>query len=453
MFEKDDATILDTVAAAFEPYLRQPQELSKARRFMKSHLAARVKDIQEGSSADMIAKKVQGRLNVGNGLRSEYLQAIRAKVAAKCQYDGAAARSFESAQDPEYKNDTTALLEQHLCLIRLQNRHAELVGLRDELEVARLSPGLAATDIRPVVAEAPVSTRPREDDLSVLSESIKQSMITLEMAVVQAHHEAKRQKALLDRVKSETADTNIATPERRGYAMSSVRKELTAWLEESLDKCQDASGALEADGDVDGQESDTASDANIDGQYERYLEARREILAAVADLRAPLPERESKALDDSRVPVMQNATSTQTVEMTSILNAVEKWLLPSIQRRRVSRAHFELAEEQLQKEVRTTIDMLDRLGDESQLLQAFAILAGSGRFEHAASTFGNKQDGPASETKGEISNRLDSWLFAAEAADVASTGTIEKQLQQGKEAMDTAMDNLNQLRLLGEAGS
>jgi len=50
-----------------------------------------------------------------------------------------------------------------------------------------------------------------------------------------------------------------------------------------------------------------------------------------------------------------------------------------------------------------------------------------------------------------VLSRIQPWLFAAEAADVASTAGIETHVNQGLQAMDSVSRSLAELRLLREA--
>ncbi|OCT48038.1 hypothetical protein CLCR_04159 [Cladophialophora carrionii] len=390
---------------------------------------------------------------------SERVEATRENVSATHRSNELDTPTYRATRPPAREHSVASLLDQYSELLRHQKRHATLVALKDELAGTKLSSsGHTAANLSTTTHEDLTETHSRPHQLETLAGSVRRAIQDLELAVVQAHREAKREKALLDRVKALTPDMNPLNPQSRRYALSAVRKELTEWLEQSLDKCQEShdtgerGGEGEGEGQVENDGNDDARwEAKIDDQYERYLNARRHLIGAVTCLRSPLATKERK--DTVRVSITQPLSkSTARLEPTGIVNAIETRLLPSMQQHHTSQAHLTSLDEQLQKETTATINILDRLSDESQLLQAFPLLARSGRFEHAASAFGKKQDASNEEVQDTISKRLEPWLFAAKAADVASASSAEAYLQQGDEAIQAASRSLDTLRLVKEAG-
>jgi hypothetical protein len=398
------------------------------------------------------------------GLRNEYLEAVEENRAAHQRYEQAlAARGDQqpqhtSAQDRAEGVDATALLERHIELLRLQKQNASLVVLRDELDRLKLKREATNLDFLPTTAVEDFDARfEAGPDVRVLEESITRRVKALELEVVRAHHEAGNERVKLEKVKMQT-QTRIsnASPNRQLHAILATRQELTTWLEESLEKCQDQEEQRESE-QVEECGRHVITEAMIEGQYQQYLDARERLVAAVTESRAPLPGKSTPELRDSERQTEQKPRTTRQhgsrEAKATLLNTIEKIVLPKLQNQSVSQAHLVFADEQLQNEFGRTINMLDRLGDESQLLQAFPILARSGRFGHAASTFGKQIDAQEPQNKDEISRRMAAWLFAAEAADVAVSGAMERQLGQGRDATDSLSRSLAELKLLKETNS
>jgi len=222
-------------------------------------------------------------------------------------------------------------------------------------------------------------------------------------------------------------------------------------LEESLEMCQGQGAEREV---VEHETRDTVTNAMIDEEYEQYLNARKRALEAVQSLSKPVQVDSGQHLDGNHESMIRTSSPSTMrghgVEANGLLNAVEKVLLATLQRRDTIQAHHLVATEQIDDEHAKTVNMLDRLADESQLLQAFPILARSGRFQHAASTLGKRPDND-DKTKDEISQRMEPWMFAANAADVALSGALEKALGEGKQAMESVSKSLAELRLLKDA--
>ncbi|KIW62156.1 hypothetical protein PV04_10357 [Phialophora macrospora] len=408
--------------------------------------------VHNGPVPDATTSDTRNFKHSGKAFGTE-LDTIRAKVSAtRRSYDELATPTFKAAQAPGSKHSTEDLLEQYRELLRHQRRHAILVALKDELEGVKLSSGFTDVDIGTTTEGNLAETYPRLHQLETLTTSIKRFVHALELDVVRAREESKREKALLDRAKFMAAETNQSNPEIHRYALSAVRKELTDWLEQSLETCQESHSTPGIDVEVEVEGNDARWEAKIDSQYERYLQARRRLISGVACLRSPLPMQERKATVSVAESVGKSASLSHGRAQTGVVNVIESRLLPLMQQQNTSKAHLTSLDEQLQKETTTTINILDRLSDESQLLQAFPILAHSGRFEHAASAFGKKQDNAEEEVLDEVSKRLKSWLFAAKAADVASADTVETYLQQGDKAIQAASRSLDALRLIKNTG-
>ncbi|KAK5412233.1 hypothetical protein LTR06_005203 [Exophiala xenobiotica] len=396
------------------------------------------------------------------GLRTEYLEAVEENRAAHQRYEQAlAARGDQQPQHTEAQVraegvDATTLLERHIELLRLQKQNASLVVVRDELDRLKLKREATKLNFLPTTAVEDFDARfEAGQDVRVLEESITRRVKALELEVVRAHHEAGNERAKLEKVKMQT-QTRIsnASPNRQLHAILATRQELTTWLEESLEKCQDQEEQRESE-QVEECGRNVITEAMIEGQYQRYLDARERLVAAVTESKAPLPEKPTPELRSSEERQTEQKTRTtrhhgSREAKATLLNTIEKIVLPKLQNQSVSQAHLVFADEQLQNGLGRTINMLDRLGDESQLLQAFPILARSGRFGHAASTFGKQIDAQEPQNKDEISRRMAAWLFAAEAADVAVSGAMERQLGQGRDATDSLSRSLAELKFLKE---
>ncbi|KIX94609.1 uncharacterized protein Z520_09655 [Fonsecaea multimorphosa CBS 102226] len=437
--ELDAATLGQNIATAFDQYTQPAHEIEEIRKQL-FHIDA--------------ANELQSHQKLDDKLKAEYLEAVRANIAASRRHMEAAGTASPQAlhkhSSPRPASAKTNLFSQHLELLRLRKQNARLTALTNEMNAIPSSPSLATTQLGSTTVESVAATpssqhgRRQED----LPRSIMQSLQALEMAVVYARHEATQQKALLDLARSSIPEPGNAPDERHHAAMSVARKLLTIWLQESLDTCQEGLDVLHNQGVDDAPHPEEELEAQIGVQYEQYLEARRQLLSTAANLRTLLPEekeprgiRGTKSVEQSLKP-----------QATDLVNLIERRLLPSMHQQRMSSSHLTLMDEQLHKESTNTINMLDRLSDESQLLQAFPLLARSGRFVHATSAFGDKEKQDAeADTKDEVSKRLGSWMFAAEAADVASSGQIEKHLKQGREAMDEVRRDLAAVQLLKEA--
>ena len=187
-----------------------------------------------------------------------------------------------------------------------------------------------------------------------------------------------------------------------------------------------------------------------DEEYDRYLEARKRLLSAVAALNSSLPEHGPEVEVLQRKNEQGDAIQQRKMESGHTLKFIEQNLLPSMQQHYMTQKHLALAEEQLANETSSVLRVIERLGDESQLLEAFPMLAHSGRFQHASSVFGHKPN-EKPVIHNEITQRIEPWLFSAEAADIAAASAINKQVNKGKEATESVSRSITELRLMVEA--
>lgn len=390
--------------------------------------------------------------------RQDYLRALEANEEAKRQYAEVVAQASQISRHDENCTSTRgdraerlSLLNARRRLLRLQERHSSLVCLKDDLDAFSLSRGVSNLDIAGRTKEKPQELEDFAAQLQGVTDSVQQLVTELEFAVIRARHQAKWQRQALDSF-NQTHDSSNAAPseQERLAALQQTRSQLTAWLEENLDKCQQENDQDQGCSIEDPDELEPmAREEAIDQEYENYLEARKQVVSLAQALGSePLPVTKSLEVDQSETLATERKgrLNAQT-DLLAVLNRIEKGVLPLGQQENRAHAHKALLDEQ-----QSTLDVrlaqtLDRVSDESQLLQAFPMLAHSGRLKHAAAVFGKKE----SEHQDHVTSRLQPWIFAAEAADIASTGTLDLHVTQGNEAMGSVSRSLTELRLLREA--
>ena len=443
----------------------------------QDRLTRRVQEIREGGGAGAVDMLLEPHLSPDyeNTLHARYLQALQVNVAAQRRCAEATQRLREINADAGAHAATTRIaadgdasstnvLQRHLKLLRLQKQHARLVCLRDEFEALKLARGLSSLRVA-VEPNADITTgavsRPVVDDdvgggIATLAGLIESLMKGLEIAVVQDQHESERQAAMLESLKAQARPSSTYTVQQRVHALLSTRSELTAWVEEALEKCQDdLDGRSQSVEPVNGKGSgfdEVEMERKTDEEYERYLDARKRLLSAVTVLRTEVsePDLHAEGPESSKPRKTDINMQPPSLDFDHTLGSIEKNLLPAMQQQNITQRHSALAEVQLKNENERVVKVIDRLSDESQLLQAYPMLAHSGRFQHASSVFGNKLRDDSVE-QDQITQRIDPWLFSAEAADVAAAAGIEKQVKHAKEAIESVSRILTELGLLMEA--
>ena len=384
------------------------------------------------------------------GVRRKYLEAIQADVDINRRYAATITGLNDATKDPREVEQHSLLLGR-LDVLRLRRVHARLTILKhyvDELRGLSDQNGLFLPEDSDGANEAEPPSDDIDDRITSLVDSAQQLMTHLEQAVIGAKHEADRERSSLLVAKAQCQHSPVVRQEVRAHALAAVRDELTAWLEDSLAKCN-VDGVSIPDPENDNQDADnqTALDQKIAEQYEHYLAARKRVIAAATALSSTTNDTPKEETTET-VPV-GNRHVQDAPNMTT--NQLEQDYLPLRQYHATIQAYHSFATEQVEKETVDTIDMLEKLRDESQLLQAFPILARSGHFQHATSAFGKMPiaENPANDD--ELGSRIEAWSFAADAADTALKGTIEGQVKQGQAALEEVSERLAGLALFREA--
>jgi hypothetical protein len=409
-----------------------------------SHLQTQIQQDQEERNPASTSNNEQDNLPLEANLKLEYLAAVEEHIATRRRYNEIFTRTPHKPQTPEPEPSTSNSLYQHLELLREQGRHASFIDLRDRLHEVQFACVLPAAQFNSTTLVTQPEISESKHGLAAAAKSAAQTIQHLQAAVVQAHFEAEREKALLEQARSSISINNGATPQSQLFAISAARRELTTWLEQGLAQCREDDSLPPSDPDY------TLPDweAKIDTQYNQYLEARRRVLNIAAEMRAVLVASETQSTNEGEEPETQPLASSRRLGSAEAANAIETRVLPSTELQSVSHAHLLSTVAKSEKEIETTINILSRLGDESQLLPAFPVLSQSGRFTQATRIFGQEPNANRNEADDPVSRSLEPWLFAGGAADVASRTTTQKLLEQGQKAMDTVASSLAELKLL-----
>jgi hypothetical protein len=378
-------------------------------------------------------------------LQRQYQQALARKNAAEQRYENLTRASKSSKDDGRSIIAGESILDQYLTLQRLQSQQAKLVSHRDELDIWKAAKQTLRIP-RHATFEA-ILVQPSADSAgSAFQQELSALTHALELAVVRAHREAVRERALLGQAQQQLTTIGGANEVQRARALLAVQQHLTAWVRSSLDGCHEETIPLKSHNAKTDAES--SWDERIEDEYEHYLDARRRLIAAVTALSTPLPDAHEATTIHNGPENMPDSIPPNT----DVLSIIETALLPAMSRHELIHAHNNLARSSAKRHEAAILSMVERLSDESQLLQAFPFLAGTGRFQHATAVFGKSEVAKVGLLS-ELSKVLQPWSFAAQASDTATELTASQQLQQSEKAMAGISRHLLELKLLKEVGS
>ena len=485
---------LPEVARSLSPYINTRQEALQIRRTLTVYLTSLLKDEDTPNRSPLSLTIPDADIQVpeipleASGVSKEYLREVQAHLKARREYRAVAVRG----QDHPFSNSyisrlpkeipagdvaDTSSVHAYLALLRQRRRYERLRILKDYVDVLVTKPAskMGYLDIAKVhLDELPVPPLHQPAGRMVSSRSSNGSenelVLHLEKAVLRAKHKLDNEQKLLTSLKARhysgrgvdgTEQFPAFNRDGRGNALHHTRQELIAWVEQELAKTDGAPDtSLHQLGTSDMPQSamrDTEQSLqDIDSHYGGYTEARKICLATVARATSFVPLRIS---EEHPVPTSHLAKQPETVTdacCSGLLDSYMRLLIPLSLHRLVSQQKAYIASA-LTKEQEATIQVLDRLADESHLLPGYPLLATDSRFRNITAALGSKispihldaRSGSVTQTRAiEMASR---WAFAASAAKGFAHDALEEKIVQGTEHMDTAREILSEVRnLLGQ---
>lgn len=482
---------LPQVAKSLSPYIKSRQEALRIRRVLSLYLASNLEGLHGGQfsptslavpGSEVKVKRIPSEVS---GLRKSYLKALQANLKARKDYAQLTRRSSEGIEgdvrheERQMQDECSELLATHHASIQEQQKYEKLNILQDYLDLLGRKDAARSDylDMNSILKDiSPVPTDPLESGFqtpySELPNTDTQALTTrLEKAVLRGKYALDREKMLLAKIKEdqqseqsirESAKVSSGT---RILALSRTRDALIGWIEERLAD----SGQLNdmADGlqepDIDNAVSNLEQRKNaIQARYHDYISSRRILLALASETKVlhsqeTLPQQE--LLYPQSQPKPTNGSSGR--QAITILPYLTGSLIPASNAQKTFLQQESHMTNTITTQKRSTLQLLERLAQESHLLPNYPLLATQPGFQKAfaalksrsaPSYFGN--DEAVIEKEGPIITKARQWAFAAEAARSTKREEIERQLDEGENYVVVAEGIVRDLQeVLGVDGS
>ncbi len=446
---------------ALGPYIKSRQETAHIRRILTSHLKSTIDDNRNDSLAPPIALVNRSTTLLPSaakthGLQKEYLRALKANVKAQQEYSKLSARSKPLSSDQAPKTET-ASLDQYLSLVHQKQKLERLRILQDHLQNLASKTPLVAS----FLDETPVNTSglPRlpADVINSASHHAAASATVnledlaqdLEKDVLRAKVQLQTEKGLLEKAKADqkraqrrSSNARIADSEQMLKALGRTRNELVDWIEEELGKA----------GDIEDDNTQAAPEPKPDkpiehdveevrAKYARYLQARKHLLEAANRPKLPPLAKLEIGSEESENGQASPEIDTMTRFMVPYLT---EFLAVSREQKSLTQQRSHLATS-LAKHNKETIQVLDRLGEESHLLATYPpdSAAGNG----PAPTFAAEM-GVAVKGNPGVNHKAKEWTHAAEAASLDTLESVYISVEDGKAALGEARKVLDSLDIM-----
>jgi len=295
-----------------------------------------------------------------------------------------------------------------------------------------------------------------------LLDNAKTLTTNLELALAKARQQLKHEKLLLERAKAQSEgmqdDRNLGVQLK---ALEVTRNELQAWIGDSLAACEreaffPESELLTTSSDDDPAPTVEESDAAVLDGYDRYIEARKGLLAATRALRSPLPAQESdeSPVEPKKPPIASQAPTTlrppyaryksntsgsRLVEhsMTPSLAEIQNVCLPEYYHEKLLSTYTAHLEDQIIAQDARLLQVLNLLSHESHLLPTYPLPSTHQSQTGSANNLNQQQL--------EIEGLLQHWAYASGAASEALELSVQNNTQDARGALrkaDTSVEEM-----------
>ncbi|KFY16943.1 hypothetical protein V491_05160 [Pseudogymnoascus sp. VKM F-3775] len=446
------------VKKALAPYIRSRQEVAHIRRVLALHLKSQVDDKGDDKLLAPISLACEPANKLpttsGNyGLRKEYLRALKANIKARQEF----ARLTTESQITKEKEVEEISLAPYLALEKQKQKLERLRILQKYVDTLAIkTPAFASFLEQPTDSIEALPQLPTEAIASAAHSGSESSTVNLddliqdlERDVLRAKLLLRSEKELLAKIQAEQqkqlrrrSSLKPAEPDQALKALEKTRNELISWVEEELGKAGDSDAqpgnpSKSRDSEVPIEESVN----EVREKYARYLRERKGLLEALA--RPAVPDVTPKT-ENNDIP--QEPLSTSEVAETAgfISPYLSELLAISREQKSLSQQRSHLTTS-LAKKNKETIQVFDRLAEESHLLPKYQLPQKRGR--KGTGTFADEVSMAVKESPG-VSHRAGEWTYAAQASSIDTMEAVCVNVDEGKTAIEeakTALDNLDQM--------
>lgn len=382
---------VSNIDRALSSYVNSREETLRIRKTLTKYLTASLRPTNSPSQNQHLNQECPQNITAASknppglkGLRSDYLEALRAQSAAQARHrqlqntlDELQHRHLaESPAEPDSQHDNETT-QGYIALLRQRRGLAELQVIQDSLEkLLDSNPISSSQDPRTLVANA-IGEQPNlpAERLDQLLSSAGDGALTLKVKkeVIDASSSMERAKSA--RTKAKNASQESPKLEEQIYALGRAREEMIEWVQTELAKIEEESEFIEEASPIKRatqpySPADLASsETRIQGTYASYTASRLAAINSHVSLQETEDGKESSEKHDSRA---QASEANQGQDHP--LNIFTKILpyLPNLM-------HIENSERALLQQMvylqtqinstdEETIENLSRLAGESHLL-------------------------------------------------------------------------------------
>ncbi|KAK4192707.1 hypothetical protein QBC35DRAFT_200178 [Podospora australis] len=453
---------VNTIQKVLEPYMRPRDEVANIRRILALHLNSCVQISSVAKPLALVDGSELASPATAQGLQRQYLEALNANIKARNEFkthsrELGGNRGLEDSISSDDTKTNQDYLQEHMAVMGLQKKQERLRAVEKHLELLRTKPAASPGFMDPgeiFKDSRSLPSVPKELftaialDTTTSATQLKSFIDQLEKNVLQAKLSLKREEQLLEQAKARsTSSPENVTDSAKLEALNRTRVELISWIESELSKAS-GDGADSGGGD-DHRRSTRKMRASIDpvnmddqlasikDKYTQYTEARKALLQLVNQQPKPI----IKPLTQEQLPPQTGQTATPVPSAHLLAPYFEQLLSVSREQKGLitQKSHLNNT---VTKQVKENCQILDHLAEESQLIPAYPMPgAGRPKAGFTGTTAGSAEASQAS-------SRIKPWVYAADAAKIATLEAVAEKIEEGQLALEGSMQALAEINML-----
>lgn len=470
---------LPQVAQSLAPYIKTRQEALRIRRILSVFLAQNIDGTKPLSRISLAVPGEDARIRrippEATGIRKKYLKALQAHVKAREEYEQFVQGPDEyplkaiHQEQQQIDDDASAHVATYLDLLRAQRKYQKLRILQDYLDLlaqkdAAKSDYLTVESILKEISQPPelLSTASAEITSRITSSEQTTPALTLrlEKAVLRAQNAVERERQLLTKVKSEyeanSGDSNCPDTSAEIFALSETRDELISWIEQNLAEGNQSEDSLDKDSIVDRERTSLDVDQSkkaLEAKYEDYLQTRKSLVDLISERRALPTHKLVEKQEDATLNPKSKSNKTGTYEASLVLPYLTEYIIPTSTAQKGFLKQESHLSKTLADQSRESVNILQRLADESHLLSNYPLLATQPRSQDTVAALGSRprptasgrtESGILPEARSVTQARA--WSFAATAARSAKHDELQERLDHGDKHLEIAKRRIKELK-------
>ncbi|KAL1882718.1 hypothetical protein VTK73DRAFT_1238 [Phialemonium thermophilum] len=437
---------------ALEPFLRPRDEATYIRRVLALHLGSCLKhDVIHSPLALMEPHHGVNLSPEARGLHEEYLEALRAYIAARAEHSQIAqeARNVPAHSPASNKARTTGdLLEGHILALEQQRKQEKLRAIEEHLDLLGDKPAAASRFLEPDVVFRGLHllpTVPAEvvEGLVQQQETGGDFINRLEKQVLRARLLLQGEEQLLQNVKLRvTPNLSGVNQANKVQALSATRNELISWIEAELARAGDGSeyGTQDPASETSDKERHLVQKhlADIQKKYAKYSATRGALLHLIEEqLQSAVVPQETQETHDRAAAALRPAPNPH------LLLPYISHLLTVAHEQKGLISHKSHLNTVLTRQLKNTCQTIEHLAEESHLLP---------RYPMSAKSRPRQGFGEALARSESLSPpcALQPWAFAADSAKIATLENVAEKIEKGQISLESSAKVLREVdHLLG----